>query len=313
MRTFTTWTGLDDADRGAAAVIGNFDGVHIGHRAVIELARMHADSTGAPLGIVTFEPHPREVFAPTSPPFRLMNAETKAHRLAKLGIEAIYQLEFTEKLFRLTPKEFAQNVIADGLGLSHVVIGSDFRFGKGRAGNTVDLKAFGAEMGFAVTIAQLVETDGAEVSSTSIRQALTDGRPRDAAGMLGHWYRIDSAVLHGEKRGRELGYPTANMSISGLHPPRFGVYAVKVDVLTGPHRGTYDGAASLGVRPMFGRNQANLETFLLDFAADLYDAHLSVALVDFLRPEMTFDSLDALTAQMAADCAKARIILAEVS
>jgi len=312
MRTFTTWTGLDDADRGAAAAIGNFDGVHIGHQAVIELARMHADSTQAPLGIVTFEPHPREVFAPNTPPFRLMNPETKAHRLAKLGIDVLYQLDFTEKLFGLTPNEFAQDVIADGLGLSHVVIGSDFRFGKGRAGNTADLEAFGAQMGFEVTVAQLVETDGAEVSSTSIRQALTDGRPRDAATMLGHWYRIDGAVLHGEKRGRDLGYPTANMSIAGLHPPRFGVYAVKVDVLTGPHQGTYDGAASLGVRPMFGENLANLETFLFDFSGDLYAEDLSVALVDFLRPELKFDGLDALTAQMADDCVRARDILATV-
>jgi len=128
--------------------------------------------------------------------------------------------------------------------------------------------------------------------------------------MLGHWHRIDGAVLHGEKRGRALGYPTANMSIDGLHPPRFGVYAVEVDVLTGPHQGRHYGAASIGVRPMFGENQANLETHIFDFDGDLYGAHLSVALVDFLRPEMTFDSLDALTARMAADCAQARDVLA---
>ncbi|MDJ0627958.1 MAG: bifunctional riboflavin kinase/FAD synthetase [Rhodobacter sp.] len=312
MRTFTTWTGLDDTARGASAAIGNFDGVHIGHQAVIDLARAIADRTGAPLGIVTFEPHPREVFAPSSPPFRLMNAEAKAHRLEKLDIDCLYQLSFDETLRSLSPEEFARQIIAEGLGLSHVVVGNDFRFGQGRAGNTADLQLFGAAMGFDVTVATLVETDGGQVSSTSIRRALTDGRPRDAARMLGHWHRIDGAVLHGEKRGRDLGYPTANMSIDGLHPPRFGVYAVKVDVLSGPHEGSYDGAASLGVRPMFGENRANLETYIFDFGGDLYGTHLSVALIEFLRPEEAFDSLDALIVQMQTDCARARSILAEV-
>ncbi|MDJ0823867.1 MAG: bifunctional riboflavin kinase/FAD synthetase [Rhodobacter sp.] len=312
MRTFTTWTGLDDTARGASVAIGNFDGVHIGHQAVIDLARAVADRSGAPLGIVTFEPHPREVFAPSSSPFRLMSAETKAHRLEKLGVDCLYQLDFNEDLSGLSPEDFARQVIAGGLGLTHVVVGDDFRFGKGRAGNPADLEIFGQTMGFDVTIATLVETDGGEVSSTSIRQALTDGRPRDAAKMLGHWHRIDGPVLHGEKRGRDLGYPTTNMSIEGLHPPRFGVYAVKVDVLSGPHEGSYDGAASIGVRPMFGENQANLETYLLDFDGDLYDTHLSVALVDFLRPEARFDGVDALIAQMETDCAQARQILADV-
>ncbi len=249
MRTFTTWTGLTEDARGATAAIGNFDGVHLGHQAVIDLAGRAAD---APLGVVTFEPHPREVFAPDAPPFRLMSAETKAHRLEKLGVELLYQLNFTPDLFRLTPEQFARDVIHRGLGLNHVVVGRDFCFGKGRAGSSIDLQAFGKDMGFGVTVADLIEKDGVEVSSTSIRKALTEGRPRDAATMLGHWHRIDGDVLHGEKRGRDLGYPTANMSIDGLHPPRFGVYAVKVDVLTGPHRGSYNGAASIGVRPMFG-------------------------------------------------------------
>lgn len=309
MRTFTKWTGLTDADRGASAAIGNFDGVHIGHRAVIDLAR---NAAAAPLGVVTFEPHPRQVFAPDTPPFRLMSAETKAHRLEKLGVDFLYQLGFTDKLYSLTPEQFARQVIADGLGLTHVVVGKDFRFGKGRAGSSADLQAFGQDMGFGVTIADLIQKDGAEVSSTSIRQALTEGRPRDAAAMLGHWHRIDGTVLHGEKRGRDLGFPTANMSIEGLHPPRFGVYAVKTDILTGPHKGTYDGAASIGVRPMFGGDIANLESYILDFSADIYGEDLSVALVEFLRPEMAFDTLRGLTNQMDADCARARAILADI-
>ena len=285
--------------------MGNFDGIHLGHRSVIDLAR-RAD---APLGIVTFEPHPRQVFAPDAPPFRLMNAEARANRLAKLGVDRLYQLPFDRTLASLTPDAFARDVLADGLGVTHVVVGADFCFGKGRAGNAADLTALGRQHGFDVTIAPLLSVGGREVSSTAIRQALTDGRPRDAAAMLGHWHRIEGEVIHGEKRGRELGYPTANMSVDGLHLPRLGVYAVKVDILTGPQAGSHIGAASLGVRPMFGENRPNLETFLFDFTGDLYGQHLSVAFVDFLRPELKFDSLDALITRMQADCTEARAIL----
>ena len=286
--------------------MGNFDGVHLGHRSVLELAR----AAGQPLGIVTFEPHPREVFNPDTPPFRLMNSEARANRLARLGVTHLYELPFTPALSELSAQAFAQQVLAQGLGVRHVVVGADFCFGKGRKGTAQDLVAFGQTYGFDVTIAPLMEQGAQVLSSTAIRAALSEGRMRDAAAMLGHWHRIEGAVLHGEKRGRELGYPTANMSIAGLHPPRFGVYAVQVDVLTGPHAGRYNGVASMGVRPMFGVNQPNLETFIFDFKGDLYDAHLSVALVEHLRDEARFDGLPALIAQMNADSAQARAILA---
>ncbi|MEO0783205.1 MAG: riboflavin kinase, partial [Pseudomonadota bacterium] len=165
------------------------------------------------------------------------------------------------------------------------------------------------QLGFGVTTATLLSGDDGEVSSTAIRNALTNGRPKDAARMLGHWHRIDGPVVSGEQRGRELGYPTANMSIEGLHPPKFGVYAVLVDVLDGPHEGSYKGAASMGVRPMFQGEVPNIETFIFDFTGDLYSTELSVALVEYLRPEETFDGLEAFIAQMDADCAKARDIL----
>lgn len=306
MRIITTWQGLDPADRGASVAMGNFDGVHRGHQSVIGLAR----SAAAPLGVVTFEPHPRQVFAPEAPPFRLMNAEARAHRLEKLGVQRVYQLPFTAELAGLTPHAFAARVLAQGLGVAHVVVGADFRFGKGRTGSIADLQALGAELGFGVTVADLVADGAEEISSTAIRQALSDGRPRDAARMLGHWHRIEGPVLHGDKRGRDLGFPTTNMSLAGLHLPRFGVYAVKVDVLTGPHTGSYGGAASLGVRPTFGVNAPNLETFLFDFAGDLYGADLSVALIDFLRPELKFTSLPELITRMDDDCTRAREILA---
>jgi riboflavin kinase/FMN adenylyltransferase len=307
MRIVRDYLFVDPQDRGACAAIGNFDGIHRGHQAVIELTRQAAPD--APLGVLTFEPHPREYFAPDAPAFRLMNAEAKATRLEKIGVDRLYQLNFNTALASLTPHEFAQNVICEGLGLKHVVVGADFCFGKGRTGTVEDLKRFGREMGFGVTIADLLETGGVQVSSTAIRQALQEGRPRDAADLLGHWHRIEGEVIGGEQRGRELGFPTANMSIDGLHPPRFGVYAVLVDVLDGPHQGSYHGAASVGIRPMFEGDHPNIETFLFDFTGDLYGATLSVGLVDFLRPEMKFDGLDGLIQQMDADCQQARDIL----
>lgn len=304
MREHFHWQGLDPSARGASVAMGNFDGVHRGHQAVIDLAR-----GSAPLGIVTFEPHPRQFFAPNAPAFRLMNAEARANRLARLGVEHLFQLPFDATLASLAPESFVDQVLHDGLGIAHVVVGADFRFGKDRAGTAPDLARLCATRGIRCTIAPLVADNGTEISSTNIRRALTEGRPRDAATMLGHWHRIDGEVLHGEKRGRDLGYPTANMSVEGLHLPRLGVYAVLADILTGPHQGSYQGAASLGVRPMFGENRPNLETHLLDFKGDLYGQHLSIALVDYLRPELKFDGLQALITQMDADCARARAIL----
>ncbi len=308
MRIIRDYQFVDLADRGATAAIGNFDGVHLGHRSVIELAQSAAPD--APLGVVTFEPHPREYFAPDAPPFRLMGRESRAHRLEKIGVKRLYELAFNSTLASLSPEAFARDVLHDGLGLAHVVVGADFCFGKGRAGTAEDLVRFGAQYGFGVTIAPLMERDDLTVSSTAIREALTRGETREAAAMLGHWHRIDGPVISGEQRGRELGFPTANMSIDGLHPPAFGVYAVLVDVLEGPHKGSYHGAASIGVRPMFGENKANLETYLFDFKGDLYGAPLSVGLVEHLRGEEKFDSLDALITQMGADCDRARTILA---
>ncbi len=312
MRIFTTWHDLTETDRGASAAIGNFDGVHLGHQAVIDIARAESARSGVPLGIVTFEPHPRQAFAPGAPPFRLMNAETRAHRLDRLGVKFLYQLEFGPELYGLTPKRFARDILAGGLGLSHAVVGEDFRFGKARAGNARDLQAFGHEFGFRVSTARLVEDRGAEVSSTAIRRKLAEGRPREAAAMLGHWHRIDGPVLRGDRRGKTLGYPTANMSIMDLHPPKFGVYAVRVDVLDGPHRGSYAGAASIGVRPMFGANPPNLETHIFDFEGELYGTRLSVALVEYLRPELKFESIAPLIEQMSADCVRARRIIADL-
>lgn len=307
MRSIRDYQFVRPEDRGASAAIGNFDGLHLGHAHVIGIAREAARD--APLGVVTFEPHPREFFAPTAPPFRLMNAEAKAHRLAKMGVDRLYQLAFNSSLSSLNADQFAKDVIADGLGLTHVVVGADFCFGKGRQGNTEMLQEFGEEFGFGVTIADIIESEHGQVSSTNIRLALSEGRPSDAAKMLGHWHRIDGVVISGEQRGRVLGYPTANLSIEGLHPPKFGVYAVLVDILTGPHQGSFQGAASIGVRPMFDGEVANCETYIFDFEGDIYGADISVALVEYLRGEERFDDLDGLIAQMQNDCDRSRELL----
>lgn len=309
MRIVRDYQFTSPEDRGAAVAIGNFDGVHLGHLSVLDLTRARAADHGAPLGVLTFEPHPREYFAPDAPPFRLTGPEARASRLEKLGVEILYELNFNASLAALSPEAFAREVIRDGLALAHVVVGQDFCFGKGRAGSVTELQRFGSEMGFGVTVAPMHLEGATRVSSTAIRAALSEGRPRDAAKLLGHWHRIEGPVVGGEQRGRLLGYPTANMSIEGLHPPRFGVYAVLVDVAEGPHAGHYMGAASLGVRPQFGVNMPNLETYLLDFAGDLYGTHMSVALVEFLRPEAAFESVEALVAQMQTDVARARAVL----
>lgn len=313
MRIAYSYHDLPADMRDAVAPIGNFDGVHLGHRSVIDQARAEARRRGVPLGVVTFEPHPRQFFAPEAPPFRLTDSATRARRLEKLGVDVLFELGFDAGLAALSAEDFARDVIAGGLGLSHVVVGADFRFGKGREGDVATLDELGRRFGFGVSVAALVGDEEGEISSTSIRSALSAGRPQDAARMLGHWHRIEGLVSHGEKRGRDLGFPTANLPLAGLHLPRFGVYAVLVDVLDGPHAGSYRGAASLGVRPTFGVNAPNLEIHLLDFAGDLYGARLSVALVAFQRPELAFDGVEALVAQMHADCDESRRLLAEVS
>ncbi|RMH39866.1 MAG: bifunctional riboflavin kinase/FAD synthetase [Alphaproteobacteria bacterium] len=306
MRIVKDWKHLDADDRGAAVALGNFDGIHLGHQSVIDAARRKAHEAGRPLGVVTFEPHPREYFAPDAPPFRLMNAEARANRLARMRVDVVYELPFGPEIAGMSPEAFAEEVLSRGLGVSHVVVGQDFRFGKDRAGDAELLAEMGGRLGFGVTRAPLVQLEPGEVSSTAIRKALVAGRPRDAARMLGHFHRIDGVVEHGEKRGRKLGFPTANLPLQGLLLPALGVYAVRADVLSGPHKGGYEGVASIGTRPMFGVHAPNLETHLFDFDGDLYGEHLSVALVDYLRPEAVFDNVEGLVRQMREDAAEAR-------
>lgn len=309
MEIFRGIDGLPPALRGVSAALGNFDGVHLGHQSVIALARAAAGELGCPSAVLTFEPHPRQFFAPDAPAFRLMNAASRADRLARLGLDLLVELPFDGVLAAMPAREFAERVLSRGLGLGHLTVGADFRFGKGRSGDAALLQQLGPALGFGVTVAPLVSDHAGDYSSSAIRAALSSGNPQEAARMLGHWHHVDGLVQSGDRRGRTLGFPTINLALDGLHPPRFGVYAVTVDVLTGPHSGQYPGAASIGVRPTFGINKPNLEVFLLDFSGDLYGARVSVALRAYLRDELRFDTVEDLVRQMQADCDAARAVL----
>lgn len=310
MRRHQGYRGLAPADQGAAVAIGNFDGVHRGHQAVLALARAEADALGAPLGVVTFEPHPRAFFDPACAPFRLMTADARARRLAELGVEQLYELPFDADLAAHPAEDFVREVLAEGLRVRAVVAGSDFRFGRGRAGDVGLLARMGPALGFSVVVAPLL-ADGGAVSSTAVRAALDAGDVEAAERLLGRWPRMEGVVEHGDARGRELGFPTANLRLDRLHLPRFGVYAGLAEALDGPHRGRWPAAVSIGVRPTFGGDaEPKLEAYLLDFSGDLYGTTLAVALVAWLRPELRFDGVAPLVAQMTADVEETRRRLA---
>lgn len=312
MRRIAQFDRMTDEDRGAVVAIGNFDGVHKGHQAVIATARSIALETGRPTAVLTFEPHPRVFFRPNDPPFRLMRAKGRARHLGYWGVELLYEMPFDAAIASLSAEAFVSDILGTTLNAAHVVVGGDFQFGSGRQGAAEDLVRLAQAAGMGGTIAPMLEIGPEDVSSTRIRQALSEGRPRDAAAMLGHWHFLDGVVLHGEKRGRELGYPTANIAIDGVHPPRFGVYATMVHTEDTPGRRGLPAVTSIGIRPMFDGDTPNCESFIFDFDADLYGQEIEVRLIEYLRPEMKFDSLEALIAQMDDDSAAARRITADV-
>lgn len=295
---------------GVAVAIGNFDGVHRGHQAVIARAQAAAAARGLVSAALTFEPHPSAYFQPDAPPFRLTPAPLKARRLAQLGLDRLFVAGFDARLAALSAEAFCARVLHERLGARHVIVGEDFRFGAKRGGDVEALTRFGVALGF--TVEAVAPVGGAAAySSSAARRALQDGRPEAAADILGAWHRIEGVVERGDQRGRELGFPTANLSLDGVLQPAFGVYAVVVDILDGAHRGrALGGAASLGLRPQFDKKTPNFETFLFDFSGDLYGATISVGLVRRLRAEARFESVDALVAQMARDCDAARAALA---
>lgn len=295
--------------RGAVFALGNFDGVHLGHQQVIAAAKAKADEMGVPLGVLVFEPHPRQFFFPDQPFFRLTPFRSKARLLEKLGVDILAALPFDEAMSKREAPDFVLDVLVNGLQVSHVAVGYDFRFGKGRGGDAAVLGYMGDEEGFGVTVVDEVG-DGADAySSTRIRELLGAGDPRGAARLLGHPWSVETHIITGDQRGRTIGFPTANLPLEDHVHPAFGVYAVRVEIEEGPHKGVYDGVANLGRRPTFDKADVMLEAHIFDFAGDIYGVHAAVSFIDFIRPERKFDGLDSLKAQIAADSAKARELL----
>ncbi len=303
-------SGLDQVPaeaRGAAIALGNFDGLHKGHEAVLAAARDAGAPLGAPLAAATFSPHPRRFFQPDAPPFRLMSDETRARALEARGVRILFALPFDAAMRERTADAFVAHVLAERLGARAVAAGFDFRFGRDRTGDAEALSRLGAAAGLTVRIADAVDEDGAKCSSSAIRAALAAGDPEGAARMLGRPWTIEGAVEEGDRRGRQLGFPTANVPLGDLVRPRFGVYAVEARIEGDPV--WRPGVANIGVRPTFDGEAPRAEAHLFDFAGDIYGRRLEIALRAFLRPERRFDGLDALKAQITADLEAARAAL----
>ena len=308
MRTIRGWRGLKPEDRGACVAFGSFDGVHLGHQRVIRLAQAAAREQGAPLGVVSFEPHPWRWFHPDDPPFLLTTPRQQAERFAALGVERSYVLPFDDHLAGLSAEEFATEALADGLGVRHVVVGFDASFGRGRTGDGDLLTALGQKLGFGVTITPpLADDEGHKLSSTGVRRALQAGDPQTATQILGRPFAIEGEVMRGRQLGRTLGYPTANVALGEYVRPRLGIYATRTRL---PDGRVLAGVSSIGENPTVGAVEARLEVHLFDFDADLYDQTLETELIAFLRPELMFDSVDKMVTQIDADAAQARALLA---
>lgn len=291
--------------------LGNFDGVHRGHQALIDEARREAAQRGAVAGVLTFEPHPREFFASDAPPFRLTSFRAKCLQLAEAGVQVMAVGKFGRQMAARTADDFINTVLLKQLNVCHVVVGYDFAFGHKRSGNVALLKQRGAELGFGVSVIEPVQAGGEVCASTRIRDALWQGDPRRAARLLGHWWEVDGRIQAGDQRGRTIGFPTANVPLGNYIQPQFGVYAIRIGWQENGDVVWHDGVANLGRRPTFDKSDVLLEAHVFDFSGDLYGRHCRVQFIDFLRPEMKFDGLDALKAQIQADGDQARKILAD--
>ena len=294
---------LRSRHRGCVATIGNYDGVHAGHQAILKRLRAHATRVGLPGCVVIFEPQPREYFSPQSAPPRLTRLRDKLALLEEQGVDRVLCLAFNRRLRELSADEFIQQVLIDGLGVQHLEVGDDFRFGCDRAGDFNLLKQWGQRKGFTVESASTVAENGERVSSTRVRQVLADGDFAQAERLLGRPFSITGRVLHGQKLGRQLGAPTANVQLKRLRAPLNGVYRVSVE-LDGVRQ---PGVANIGARPTVeGDGRPHLEVHLLDFSGDLYGRRITVVFHEKLRDERKFDSLDELQAAIKADFATAR-------
>ncbi|MEO7504854.1 MAG: bifunctional riboflavin kinase/FAD synthetase [Sphingomicrobium sp.] len=293
--------------RGAILALGNFDGFHLGHQAVVSRAVQRGAHERRPVIVATFDPHPVRHFRPDTPPFRLTSLDQRERLFAHAGADAMLVFAFGAALAATSAEAFVAGLLADQIGAAGVVTGEDFTFGQGRGGNAEVLRTLGASHGVVAETVAPVMLDGQPVSSSRVRDALTSGDPGGATRLLTRPFAVEGVVEHGDKRGRALGWPTANLQLGSYLRPAYGIYAARVALDDGSE---HDGVASLGTRPMFDPPKELLEAVLFDFDGDLYGRTIEVSLLDYLRPERTFDSLDALKAQMDADAAQARRLLA---
>ncbi len=302
------WRGLPPAQRGASVALGNFDGLHLGHRKVVEAAVAVGRAHGHPTGVISFDPHPRRFFQPGAAPFRVMDQVQQARALEPLGVDLLYLLPFDAAMAGMSDEAFARDVLAGGLGVHHVTAGFDVTFGKDRAGSGEALKRYGQAFGFGVTIVErMADLEGTKYSSTEARRAIADGRPEEVADMLGRPFAIRGEVVTGDQRGRLLGFPTANVGLDDYIRPAFGVYAVKVRLDDGR---TFGGVANIGNRPTVNGQDERMEAHLFDFDGDLYGEMVEVELLGFIRHEQKFPDLDALKARIGKDADEARRRLA---
>lgn len=301
MQLFRHPSDVTERFHGGAVAIGNFDGVHLGHQTILKAAVAHANALGRPPIVLTFEPHPRQFFQPEVEPFRLTPLRRKTHLFESHNIAAALVLNFDEELASFTAEQFMQRVIVDGLKAAEVIVGEDFQFGKDRSGSVDVLKAYGEKHGFSVsTLTKSHAANGQMYSSSEIRDLLKAGKPKEAALLLGRPWTVEGRVVHGDSRGAQLGFPTANVMTPEYLVPKAGVYAVTVQIDDEPR--LYKAVANFGMRPTVGGTSPRLEAHLFNFDGDLYEKHLQVAFMDFIRPEQKFDGLDQLKAQIEKDC-----------
>ena len=299
----------EQADTAAVLTIGNFDGVHRGHQALLAKLRAKSRANGLPSAVLTFEPHPREYFTHENRPIRLTSLREKIQRIADQGVDRLYIGRFNARFAALTAEQFIEEILVRGLGARHLMIGDDFRFGKGRQGDFALLEATGKTAGFTVEAMHTLVHEGERVSSSAVREALAEGDMPHAACLLGHPYSISGRVMHGDKIGRSIGFPTANIQLKHRSPPLMGIYTVSVEGLVDT---PWPGVASVGVRPTINdAGRPTLEVHLFDWKAECYGAHLKVNFLAKQRDEERYDTLEALTAQIARDADQARAYFAQ--
>ena len=310
MRIFRHVAGLPDFVRDTSVAIGNFDGVHLGHRAVIHEAAMHAEKLGTTLSVITFDPHPRRFFRPEEPPFQLTPLRSKVRRFKDIGVDQLLVVHFDAETSQLTHQQFVDTFITGGFHAKHVTVGYDFVFGAGRGGTGDYLRERAAADGFGISIIEPVKDQSETVySSTNIRNCLREGDPAGAANLLGRLWEVEGRVIKGDQRGRQIGFPTANIALDDYLEPALGVYAVWVGVEEGGVTSWHAGCANIGRRPTFDKNEVNCETYIFDFTDYIYDKLLRVALVEYIRPEKKFDGIAQLREQIALDSHDARALL----